>query len=126
MVKCAKLGRELPGLDEPPFDTELGQKIYENVSAEAWKMWAEHSKMLLNEYRLQPWKPEAQEFIVEQMNAYFFGEGDVYFSATSQSDIMVTGLHVWPDGSYVGGLYYIPTGQVYAFAGTGAYFEIKP
>src|SRR2546423_940854 len=44
MVKCVKLGRELPGLNEPPFDTELGQKIYENVSAEAWKMWAEHSK----------------------------------------------------------------------------------
>gem|GEM_PF-27726 len=75
MVKCAKLGRELPGLDEPPFDTELGQKIYENVSAEAWKMWAEHSKMLLNEYRLQPWKPEAQQFLVEQMQQYFFGAG---------------------------------------------------
>jgi Fe-S cluster biosynthesis and repair protein YggX len=75
MVKCAKLGRELPGLDEPPFDTELGQKIYESVSAEAWKMWAEHSKMLLNEYRLQPWKPEAQQFLVEQMQQYFFGAG---------------------------------------------------
>jgi Fe-S cluster biosynthesis and repair protein YggX len=75
MVKCAKLGRELPGLDEPPFDTELGKKIYENVSAEAWKMWAEHSKMLLNEYRLQPWKPEAQQFLVEQMQQYFFGAG---------------------------------------------------
>lgn len=75
MVKCVKLGRELPGLDEPPFDTELGQKIYENVSAEAWRMWAEHSKMLLNEYRLQPWKPEAQQFLVEQMQQYFFGAG---------------------------------------------------
>lgn len=75
MVKCIKLGRELPGLDEPPFDTPLGQKIYENVSAEAWRMWADHSKMLLNEYRLQPWKPEAQQFLVEQMEAYFFGPG---------------------------------------------------
>jgi Fe-S cluster biosynthesis and repair protein YggX len=75
MVKCVKLGRELPGLDEPPFDTPLGQKIYENVSADAWRMWAEHSKMLLNEYRLQPWKPEAQQFLVEQMEAYFFGPG---------------------------------------------------
>lgn len=75
MVKCVKLGRELPGLDEPPFDTPLGQKIYENVSAEAWRMWGEHSKMLLNEYRLQPWKPEAQQFLVEQMEAYFFGPG---------------------------------------------------
>ena len=75
MVNCAKLGRELPGLDEPPFDTPLGQRIYENVSAEAWRMWGEHSKMLLNEYRLQPWKPEAQQFLVEQMEAYFFGSG---------------------------------------------------
>jgi len=75
IVKCAKLGRELPGLDEPPFDTHLGQRIYENISAEAWRMWSEHSKMLLNEYRLQPWKPEAQQFLVEQMEAYFFGSG---------------------------------------------------
>lgn len=75
MVMCAKLGRELPGLDERPFDTELGQKIYETVSADAWKMWAEHSKMLLNEYRLQPWKPEAQQFLVDQMQQYFFGAG---------------------------------------------------
>jgi Fe-S cluster biosynthesis and repair protein YggX len=75
MVQCVKLGRQAEGLDEPPFDSPFGQKIYENVSKEAWAKWQEHMKMLLNEYRLQPWKPEAQEFIVEQMNAYFFGEG---------------------------------------------------
>src|SRR5262249_42973337 len=75
MSKFAKLGRELPGLDEPPFDTPLGQRIYESISAEAWRMWSEHSKMLLNEYRLQPWKPEAQQFLVEQMEAFFFGSG---------------------------------------------------
>ena len=75
LVKCVKLGRELPGLPEAPFDTPLAQKIYENVSADAWRMWAEHSKMLLNEYRLQPWKPEAQQFLVEQMEQYFFGPG---------------------------------------------------
>lgn len=75
MVQCVKLGQQLEGLDEPPFDNPLGQKIYENVSKQAWMQWTEHMKMLLNEYRLQPWKPEAQEFIVEQMNAYFFGGG---------------------------------------------------
>lgn len=75
MVHCVKLGREAEGLDETPFDSPLGQKIYDNVSKEAWGQWVEHMKMLLNEYRLQPWKPEAQEFIAEQMNAYFFGEG---------------------------------------------------
>jgi len=75
MVQCVKLGKEAEGLDEPPFDSPLGQKIYENVSKQAWAQWQEHMKMLLNEYRLQPWKPEAQEFIAEQMNAYFFGGG---------------------------------------------------
>ena len=75
MVHCVKLGREAEGLDETPFDSELGLKIYNNVSKEAWRQWTEHQKMLLNEYRLQPWKKEHQEFLVQQMEAYFFGEG---------------------------------------------------
>ncbi len=75
MVKCVKLGREAEGLDEPPFDSDFGRRIYENVSREAWLQWTEHMKMLLNEYRLQPWKKEHQEFIVQQMEAYFFGGG---------------------------------------------------
>ena len=75
MVNCVKLGKELEGLDEPPFDSPLGQKIYENVSKQAWLGWTDHMKMLLNEYRLQPWKKEHQDFIVQQMEAYFFGEG---------------------------------------------------
>ena len=74
MVKCAKLGRELPGLEEPPFDTPLGQKVYENVSQQAWHMWTEHMKMLLNEFRLNPAMKEHQEIIVQQMEQYFFGE----------------------------------------------------
>ena len=77
MVKCVKLGQEAEGLEEPPFDSPLGQKIYENVSKQAWNQWQEHMKMLLNEYRLQPWKKEHQDFIVQQMEAYFFGEGAV-------------------------------------------------
>ena len=75
MVNCVKLGREAEGLDEPPFDSEFGQKIYNNVSKQAWQQWTEHQKMLLNEYRLQPWKKEHQEFLVQQMDAFFFGEG---------------------------------------------------
>ena len=75
MVNCVKMGREMEGLDEPPFDGPLGQRIYDNVSKLAWEQWQEHMKMLLNEYRLQPWKKEHQEFIVQQMEAYFFGEG---------------------------------------------------
>ena len=74
-VFCVKLGREAEGLDEPPFDSELGQKIYKNVSKEAWAQWQDYMKMLLNEYRLQPWKKDHQDFIVQQMEQYFFGPG---------------------------------------------------
>lgn len=72
-VFCVKFQRQLPGLDEPPFDAELGQRIYENVSAEAWRMWGEHCKMVLNEYRLNPANPADQQVIVQHMQQYFFG-----------------------------------------------------
>ncbi|HXW93173.1 MAG TPA: oxidative damage protection protein [Terriglobales bacterium] len=75
MVFCVKFQKQLPGLDEPPFDTELGTRIYENVSQQAWNQWTEFCKMLLNEYRLNPARPEDQEAIVKQMEQYFFGEG---------------------------------------------------
>src|ERR1700741_3231536 len=75
MVKCVKFGKEMPGLDEPPFDNEIGQRIYDNVSLEAWKLWLEHLKMIMNEYRLNPATREAQEIILQQMEQYFFGEG---------------------------------------------------
>jgi Fe-S cluster biosynthesis and repair protein YggX len=75
MVKCVKLGKELPGLDETPFDHPLGQRVYENVSKQAWEMWREHLKMVINEFRLNPATMEAQELILQQMEAFFFGEG---------------------------------------------------
>jgi Fe-S cluster biosynthesis and repair protein YggX len=74
-VFCAKLKQELPGLDEPPFDNDLGRKIYETVSQQAWGMWMDFCKMLLNEYRLNPARKEDQEAIVRQMEQFFFGEG---------------------------------------------------
>lgn len=74
-VFCVKLKQDLPGLDEPPFDTELGKRVYEQVSQKAWGMWVEHCKMLLNEYRLNPSRREDQEVIVKQLEQYFFGEG---------------------------------------------------
>jgi len=76
MVFCVKFQREMPGLDEVPFEGHpLGQKIYESVSKEAWKMWVEHMKMIMNEYRLNLGTREAQEFLLKQMDDYFFGEG---------------------------------------------------
>jgi len=75
-VFCVKFQREMEGLDEVPFEGHpLGQRIYENVSKEAWRMWLEHMKMLMNEYRLNLGTPEAQEFLLQQMEQYFFGEG---------------------------------------------------
>jgi Fe-S cluster biosynthesis and repair protein YggX len=74
-VFCTKYKAEMEGLDEPPFDSDFGNKIYKNVSKKAWGEWVERQKMLLNEYRLQPWTREAQDFLVEQMNEFFFGDG---------------------------------------------------
>jgi len=75
MVKCVKLGRELPGLDRAPWKGAIGQRVYDNVSKEAWKGWVEHSKMLMNEFRLNPLDPNSQKIMEEQMEQYFFGEG---------------------------------------------------
>ncbi|HXT86980.1 MAG TPA: oxidative damage protection protein [Verrucomicrobiae bacterium] len=75
MVKCVKFGREMEGLERVPWKGELGKRIYENVSKEAWKMWIEYSKMLMNEYRLNPLDPQSQNIIAEQMEKFFFGEG---------------------------------------------------
>ena len=78
-VFCVKLQKEAPGLDEVPFDGHpLGQRIYENVSKEAWKGWVEHMKMIMNEYRLNLGTQEAQEFLLKQMEDYFFGEGSAF------------------------------------------------
>ena len=75
-VFCVKFQKEMEGLDDVPFEGHpLGQKIFENVSKDAWKMWVEHMKMLMNEYRLNLGTTQAQEFLIEQMDKYFFGEG---------------------------------------------------
>ena len=58
MVFCQKLQKTLPGLDAAPWPGALGQRIYEHISAEAWHMWEERMKMILNEYRLMPWQKE--------------------------------------------------------------------
>jgi Fe-S cluster biosynthesis and repair protein YggX len=75
-VFCVKFQREMEGLDEVPFDGHpLGQKIYDNVSKQAWRMWVDRMKMIMNEYRLNLGTREAQEFLIHQMDEYFFGEG---------------------------------------------------
>lgn len=76
LVQCVKLGRELPGVRYQPFRGELGRRIYQNVSQEAWQMWIEHSKMIVNEYRLDLTSEKAHEVLKEQCAAFFFGEGE--------------------------------------------------
>src|SRR5579862_4195527 len=75
MVQCVKFGREMPGLDRVPWKGEIGQRIYDNVSKEAWQLWVEHSKMLMNEYRLNPLDPNSLKIMQGQMEQFFFGEG---------------------------------------------------
>lgn len=75
MVKCVKLGRELEGLDAPPWPGELGQRVFENVSKEGWKLWEERMRMILNEYRLLPFQKEAQDLMARAMEDFFFGAG---------------------------------------------------
>ncbi len=75
MVKCVKFGKELPGLDRIPWKGDIGKRVYDNVSKEAWKLWIEHSKMLMNEYRLNPLDANSQKIMEEQMEQFFFGEG---------------------------------------------------
>ena len=75
MVNCIKLGTEGEGLKMAPYPGELGQRIYENVSQQAWQMWLQHQTMLINEYRLTPIEPEARKFLEGEMEKFFFGEG---------------------------------------------------
>jgi Fe-S cluster biosynthesis and repair protein YggX len=75
MVQCVKLGKEAEGLDRPTYPGELGKRIFENVSKEAWQQWMQQQTMLINEYRLSPIEPKAREFLEQQMEKFFFGEG---------------------------------------------------
>lgn len=75
MVQCVKLGREAEGLDYPPYPGEVGKRIYEKVSREAWAGWIKHQTMLVNENRLNLADIKARKYLAEQMEAHFFGAG---------------------------------------------------
>ncbi len=74
-VHCHLLGKDLPGLDYQTYPGDLGKRIFENVSAEAWQQWLSHQTMLINEHRLSPINPEHRKFLEEQMEKYFFTGG---------------------------------------------------
>lgn len=75
MVNCIKLGREAEGMDFAPLPGELGQKLYDNVSKEAWQGWIRHQTMLINENRLSLADPRARQYLTQQLQNYFFGQG---------------------------------------------------
>ncbi len=74
MVHCKKLNKELPGMARPPYPGELGQKIYENISQEAWMSWLTQQTILINEYRLSMIDPKAQSFLREELEKFLFGD----------------------------------------------------
>ena len=74
-VHCVKLQREAEGLAFAPWPGELGKRIYEQVSRQAWQDWLAHQTMLINENRLNPLDPKARAFLSEQMEKYFFSGG---------------------------------------------------
>ena len=74
-VHCVKLDKDLDGMDKVPFRGELGQRLFDTVSAQAWKAWLEHSKMLINEYRLDLTSESGQRLWMTECEKYFYGEG---------------------------------------------------
>ena len=74
-VQCVRLKKEADGLDFPPYPGEMGKRIFENVSKEAWAGWLKHQTMLVNENRLSLVDPQARKYLAEQTEAYFFGDG---------------------------------------------------
>ncbi len=74
-VFCAKLQKELPGLSRVPYPGALGQRIYEEISQEAWQAWLKHQTLLINENRLNVLDPKARTFLEGEMQKYFFAEG---------------------------------------------------
>ena len=75
MVNCVKLGKEAEGLERITYPGDLGKRIFDNVSKEAWQQWMQQQTMLINENRLSPIEPKARKFLEEQMEKFFFGEG---------------------------------------------------
>jgi len=74
-VQCVKLKREAEGLERQPYPGAIGQRIFDNVSKQAWADWLKHQTMLINENRLSPVNPKHRQYLEEQMERYFFGEG---------------------------------------------------
>lgn len=74
-IYCVKLQQEAEGLDEPPYPGELGAKIFNHISKQAWQLWLNHQTMLINEYRLSLIDPKSRQFLYQEMEKFLFGTG---------------------------------------------------
>lgn len=86
MVFCQKLHQELAGMDDAPYPSELGQRIYEHISQQAWEAWINHQTMLINEYRLSLLDPKSKAFLLEEMEKFLFGGGSAKPPGYQDSD----------------------------------------
>ena len=77
LINCIKLNKKLEGLERAPYPGELGKKILNSVSKEAWQMWLDHQTMLINENNLNLFEESSQKYLKEQMDKYFFSDDDV-------------------------------------------------
>lgn len=75
IIHCTKLNKEAEGLSKPPIPGEIGKKIYDHISAEAWQMWIQHQTMLINEYRLSMLEAKSRVFLMQEMEKFLFGDG---------------------------------------------------
>ena len=75
LVNCKLLNKELPGLLYQTYPGDLGKRVFDNISQEAWKKWMSHQTMLINEHRLSPLEPEHRKFLEGEMEKFFFGDG---------------------------------------------------
>lgn len=85
-VFCCKLKQESEGMDKAPFPGALGEKIFNHVSKEGWSLWLAHQTMLINEYRLNLIEANARQFLKDEMQKYFFGEGSAKPSGFSEKN----------------------------------------
>ena len=74
IIRCAKKGKDLEGLEKPPYPGEIGQKIYDQISKEAWEEWIEYKTKVINEYKLKLFEPKAQEVLMKHAEEFFFGK----------------------------------------------------
>lgn len=86
MVFCQKLHQELAGMDAAPYPSDLGQRIYEHISQQAWEAWINHQTMLINEYRLSLLDPKSKAFLLEEMEKFLFGGGSAKPPGYQDSD----------------------------------------